>query len=573
MERVFDTELPDAWLRHGEEGLRLLAEHTRDVFYVTGPEPLRLLYVSPAYEEVWGRPRESLYADLSSFLEAVHTDDRGRITAAFYRQLQGEHTDEEYRIVRPDGSLRWVRDRAIPVRDDTGAVFRIVGIAADVTDRRRTVEMLELLDEASRLLGSSLDYTSTLKNLAQLLVPALADVCVIDILEGGDRVRRLEVTHADPTWDVRLKALATEHPPRLINESHPLERAIATGAPQLVPTVDEGFLALIEHEPERLRVLRELGLVSAVVVPLVTRGRTLGAITLVTTTRSARRYNAEDLALATVLGRRAATAVDNASLYEAALLANKAKADFLAVVSHELRTPLTAIIGYADLLALGVGGELSELQLTRVERIKSGAWHLVQVIEGILSYTRLETGREDIRQDTIELGRIVRDSASLIEPGASARGIALNVDVPDGAVWTVSDGAKVKQIVLNLLSNAVKFTEVGEVNVTLREEEGAYVIDVKDTGIGIQPEHLARIFDAFWQVEQPHTRTVGGTGLGLSVTRRLANLLGGEVSVVSSPAWGSTFTVHLPRKLPTPAVDDAVAEARPTASTRQQPRA
>ena len=108
--------------------------------------------------------------------------------------------------------------------------------------------------------------------------------------------------------------------------------------------------------------------------------------------------------------------MDNASLYEAALLANKAKADFLAVVSHELRTPLTAIIGYADLLALGVGGALSETQLTRVERIKSGAWHLVQVIEGILSYTRLETGRQDVRQDTIELGRIVRDSVLLVEP-------------------------------------------------------------------------------------------------------------------------------------------------------------
>jgi PAS domain S-box-containing protein len=555
MERVSDSERPDAWLRHEEEGLRLLAEHTRDVFYVTSPEPLRLLYVSPAYEGVWGRSRESLYADLASFLEAVHADDRGRVVAALERQRRGEKTDEEYRILRPDGCVRWVRDRGIPVADEAGRIYRIVGIAADVTDRRRTEEMLRLLDEASRLLGSSLDYTTTLKNLAQLLVPGLADICVVDMLEEGERVRRLEVNHADPRWDAELKALAAKHPPRLVNDAHPLERAIASGAPQLIPALSDDFLAVIEQDPERLDLLRQMGLVSGIVVPLVTRGRTLGALTLVTTTRSGRRYNGEDLSVATVLARRAATAVDNASLYEAALLANKAKSDFLAVVSHELRTPLTAIIGYADLLALGVGGELNETQLTRVERIKAGAWHLVQVIEGILSYTRLETGREDVRQDTIELARIVRDSVLLIEPSASSRGIAVRVEVPEAPLWTVTDGPKLKQIVLNLLSNAVKFTEVGEVSIALREEEGAFLIQVDDTGIGIHPEHLDRIFDAFWQVEQPHTRTVGGTGLGLSVTRRLTKLLGGEVSVSSSPGLGSTFSVRLPRRLPTPAIE------------------
>ena len=549
-----DSERTDAWLRHGEEGLRLLAEHTRDVFYVTAPDPLRLLYVSPAYEEVWGRTRDSLYADIASFLEGVHQDDRSRVVAAVDRQRAGEKTDEEYRILRPDGASRWVRDRAIPVRDESGRVYRIVGIAADVTDRRRTEEMLRLLDEASRLLGSSLDYTATLKNLAALLVPGLADVCVVDILEEG-RVRRLDVTHADSEWNVQLKTLAAQYPPRLVNDAHPLERAIASGVAQLIPDLTDDFLAMIEHDPERLDVLRQMGLVSGIVVPLVARGRTLGALTLVTTTRSGRRYNGEDLALATVLARRAATAVDNASLYEAALLANKAKADFLAVVSHELRTPLTAIIGYADLLALGVGGELTETQLTRVERIKSGAWHLVQVIEGILSYTRLETGREDVRQDTIELCRIVKDSVSLIEPAAAVRNIDVRVNLPEGPLWTVSDGPKLRQIVLNLLSNAVKFTEVGEVSVGLREDEDAFVIQVDDTGIGIHPEHMERIFEAFWQVEQPHTRTVGGTGLGLSVTRRLAKLLGGEVSVSSTPGLGSAFTVKLPRRHPAPGVE------------------
>jgi PAS domain S-box-containing protein len=555
MERVLDSERPDAWLRHGEEGLRLLAENTRDVFYVADPHPPRILYVSPAYQEVWGRSRESLYADLSSFLEAVHPDDRGRVSAALDRLVEGEKTDEEYRILRPDGCLRWVRDRGIPVRDESGTVYRIVGVVADITDRRRNEETLRLLDEVSRVLGASLDYTTTLKNLAQLLVPGLADLFVVDILEEEGRVRRIEVTHADPEWDAHLKALAAKHPSRLVNDAHPLERAISSGLPQLIPSLDDDFLGLIEHDPERLAVLRQMGLVSGIVVPLVTRGRTLGALTLVTTTRSGRRYTGEDLSLATVLARRAATAVDNASLYEAALLANKAKADFLAVVSHELRTPLTAIIGYADLLALGVGGALSEAQLTRVERIKSGAWHLVQVIEGILSYTRLETGRQDVRQDTIELGRIVRDSVLLVEPSASARGIGLRVEGPDEPVWTVTDGPKLKQIVLNLLSNAVKFTEVGEVSVALREEEGAFLIEVTDTGIGIHPEHIERIFDAFWQVEQPHTRTVGGTGLGLSVTRRLTTLLGGDVIVSSTPGIGSTFTVRLPRRLPTPAIE------------------
>jgi PAS domain S-box-containing protein len=541
----------DASLRHGEEGLRLLAEHTRDVFYVRALDPPTLLYVSPAFEEVWGRPCGELYEDPSIFVGAVHPDDRERAASALPRQLQGMGTDDEYRIVRPDGSLRWIHDRGMPVKGDDGTVSRVVGIAADVTDRRRSEETLRLLEEASWLFGSSLDYEATLRNLAGAVVPRLADICAIDILEGSDHVRRLHVAHADPEWNARLEALSAQHPPRLINPAHPLERAIATGSAQLVPEMTDELLALIENDPERLEVLRQLSLRSAMVIPLVARGRSLGAITLATS-RSGRRYDDEDVSLASEIGRRAAIAVDNAALYEAALAANKAKADFLAVVSHELRTPLSAIIGYADLLELGVGGELNAAHLARVERIKSGAWHLVHVIEGILSYTRLEAGREHVRTEAVELGRLVEESVALVAPVASERGIELRFEPWERPLWTVSDGPKLKQIVLNLVSNAVKFTEVGEVRVALREEEDAFGIDVTDTGIGIDPADVERIFDAFWQVEQPHNRRVGGTGLGLAVSRRLAGLLGGEVSVSTLPEVGSTFTVRLPRTLPGP---------------------
>jgi signal transduction histidine kinase len=227
--------------------------------------------------------------------------------------------------------------------------------------------------------------------------------------------------------------------------------------------------------------------------------------------------------------------------------ANRSKGDFLAVMSHELRTPLSAIIGYQELLADGITGPINEAQQQQLGRIKVSARHLLQLIDEILTYSRAEAGKEEVHLEATPINAILDDAAALIEPLAADKRVTFVVDRPDVNLAVRTDSQKVRQILVNLLTNAVKFTDAGgTVTLRARYADGRLELTIADTGIGIAPEFMERIFDPFWQVEQKPTRRAGGTGLGLSVSRRLAHLLGGDLSVASRPGQGSVFTVVLP---------------------------
>ena len=230
--------------------------------------------------------------------------------------------------------------------------------------------------------------------------------------------------------------------------------------------------------------------------------------------------------------------------------ANGAKSDFLAVMSHELRTPLAAIMGYQELLADGITGPVTEAQAQQLGRIKVSARHLLSLIDEILTFTRLDAGRETVQQETVDLHDAIRDAVEIVEPLAEAKKLELVATSPGPGVTIESDSTKLRQILVNLLSNAVKFTDEGRVGVEGKVVANEVHFTVSDTGIGIPEEHLNKIFDPFWQVEQKATRRATGTGLGLTVTRRLANLLGGDVSVTSTPGDGTVFMVTLPNKVP-----------------------
>ena len=232
---------------------------------------------------------------------------------------------------------------------------------------------------------------------------------------------------------------------------------------------------------------------------------------------------------------------------DAAEVANRAKNDFLAVMSHELRTPLNAIVGYAELLHDGVAGPVSDVQREQLERVQLSAHHLVELVDDILSFSRLESGTENIRVAPIELGEVTREASALVEPVAAAKGLTFTLDAPDDAVTFASDRAKVRQVLVNLLSNAIKFTDDGGITLVARAEANCVVFEVTDTGIGIAPEHQEQVFETFWQVDQTATRKQGGAGLGLSVSRRLARALGGDLSVESAIGKGSRFRFWLPR--------------------------
>lgn len=222
-----------------------------------------------------------------------------------------------------------------------------------------------------------------------------------------------------------------------------------------------------------------------------------------------------------------------------------AKSEFLAVISHELRTPLTAIMGYEELLEHGIGGPVTAEQKNFLAGIRAGATHLLRLIDQILSQSRLSAGKETVRNTRADLGQLVHDCVALLKPVAQAQGLSLNLHV-SAPVTCLTDAGKVQQIVLNLVSNAVKFTSTGSVDVMLSASEKEAVLEVHDTGVGIAPNDLDYIFEPFRQVDSTPTRSHSGVGLGLSVSRNLARLLGGDITVQSVVGLGSVFRLSLP---------------------------
>lgn len=265
--------------------------------------------------------------------------------------------------------------------------------------------------------------------------------------------------------------------------------------------------------------------------------------------------------LAGIAIERARTEAEKARLLEEteqarddAEQANRAKSEFLAVISHELRTPLNAIIGYADLLESGVPDPLPEGAHKQVNRIHVSAEYLRDLIDEVLAYARLEAGRETIQLRPTRVGDLLHEVESIVQPLARDKDLELRTVRPNPEIEIETDAHKVRQILISLLTNAVKFTRRGQIELTANRRDQSMVYSVRDSGIGIHPEHQEKIFEPFFQIEESNTRTQEGTGLGLGVSRALAKLLGGELTVESKIGRGSVFTLRVP--IPPPAASE-----------------
>ena len=500
----------------------------------------RLRLYNEQAERIWAAPMPlaTSIADYARFT-GFHADgtpgEAGDSPIA--HALRGESVaDVDLDVVRGDGQRRTIRASAAPIRNRTGQVTAAVATFHDVTDAHEAQRRAAFLAEASGVLASSLDPHHALTTLARLAVPELGDWCAVDLLEPDGRIRRLLAVHADP---------AKEQLARAILERSPLKPTARDGVPAVLRTGQSRLYSDIPDRWLRGTGLTALGLKSALTVPLVARGRTLGALTLLMA-ESARRYGIEDLRFAEDVAQRAALAVDNARLYQQAQQADRRKDEFLAMLAHELRNPLAPIVNTLYVLERTLTGDPSALQRLAIIRRQTG--QLARLVDDLLDVSRITSGKVVLRRHAVDLNEAARRSIDSL--GAAGRTALHELQVTLAPEPLVVDGdpVRLEQVVGNLLDNAVKYSTAGTpIQLTTAREGREAVLRVRDHGVGIAPEVLPHIFDLFTQAEASLDRAGGGLGLGLALVRRLVQQHGGCVAATSAGRGaGSEFVVRLP---------------------------
>lgn len=390
---------------------------------------------------------------------------------------------------------------------------------------------LQTLNEVSRAITSTLDLDTVLNRIANY---------ALRLLDGDDSAVYL------PDGDHLHAAAAHGHDAQRIRQY-----AIPLGVGIIGDLAQRGESAIVNKTTRDPRTRHIPGTAETtderlLVVPLLVRERVIGMMA-VWRNRSAEPFVASDLNFLQTLAQQAAFAVENARLFAdaeraraEAERANAAKSTFLANMSHELRTPLNAIIGFTRIVKRKGKTTLPDRQLGNLDKVLASADHLLSLINTVLDIAKIEAQQVDIRPKTFPLAPLIHQCAATIQPLIAAP-VTLDLSLSDEREL-YSDPAKVQQILLNLLGNATKFTQAGSISIVVTQTESVVAIAVRDTGVGIAPDKLETIFEAFQQVET----TTGGTGLGLAISRNLARLLGGEISAESTPNSGSTFTLTLP---------------------------
>src|SRR5437762_2324594 len=448
-----------------------------------------------------------------------------------------------------------------PQRIDDVPVGRVWSFR-DVTARRRAEEQAHALSreqaaraeaensqrraaflaEASRVLSASFDYETTLAALVRLAVPAIADYCALDIVEAEDRFERIGEAHADPDKSQLLREVAT-FPRNALTASHPLIRVMTTGVPVLEEDITPAFIRQSFAEPSQRKVVEALAPRSLICVPLASSGKPLGALTLVTSDTSSRRFTLADLSLAADLARRAAIVVEHARLFHEAQQATRARDDVLAVVAHGLRNPLNTVTMAVSLMLESTPPERVQ-ERRQAEIVRRAADRMNRMIQDLLDVKRMESGRLTIDAKPEPPVDLINDTLDMLRPLAAGSTIRLETSIEDDLPMVLADSSRIQQVLSNLVGNAVKFTpRSGRITVCAEHIDSEVRFGVIDTGPGIPAEQLPHIFGRFWQAKTSDRR---GIGLGLAIAKGIVEAHNGRIWVESHVGLGSTFYFTLP---------------------------
>jgi PAS domain S-box-containing protein len=495
-----------------------------------------------AAEEMFGR------SDLKgkTLMELLFGEAARKVERVLRELTTGTPERVEVATTRSDGSEIEIELSLSLITE--AEVKRPIGVSIigrDVSARLQTERSLAFLADVSELLASSLDPVLTLQRVAELTVRTQADYCVVD-LARDQGVEKVALAARDPRRPELLDTLRNRYAPRREGK-HPYTTAVNQGKVVRVNEPDESFWRTATRGEEHYEIVQELGFHSILTAPLMARGSTLGAVSLIRR-RESGGFSDHEMEMAAELGRRMAISVENALFYQEAERANRAKDEFLATLSHELRTPMTSILGWARLMEVG---DLDDESLREgIAAIRKSAEAQAQLIDDILDVSRITLGKLRLEVGEIDLVEIVQEAIATVQHAATVRQITIETDLEPELMLVSGDSRRLQQVVWNLLSNAVKFTpRSGRVSVKLDRVASRARLAVSDTGEGIPREFLPHVFDQFKQLDSSTTRSVGGLGLGLAIVRHIVELHGGDVAAESEgKGRGATFTVTLPLK-------------------------
>ncbi len=532
-------------LREQLDSLRSITGYLAEGLAALDPEG-RLVFMNAAGTRMLGWDERELAG--RKFHELVHPHHRSRapvereecqLLGALQHGRPVQRQDQYF--TRSDGT-------EFPVSYTASAILRrgqIVGAALtfqDFSAHLRAEERERFITRATEALTESIAWEATLERVAQLAVPVLGDWCLV-ALDDERGLRSVAIVHADPARAAAARDFLERYP--LDREAaHGVGRIVRTGKLEIVPEVDIDAFVVEGGGSASLRgeILRDIGLRSYMGVPLIARGRTLGAIAFAISEGS-RRFGSADVELAEELAARCALAIDNARLYREAQEASRSREEVLAVVSHDLRAPLATVKLAAELVARLVPDDGPPELRRSADMVQRATGRAAQLVEDLVDAASLERGRLALTLEPHDVSALAREALAGVELLAQKRRVSLSLDAAPDAGAAVCDRHRVLQVLGNLLGNALKVTPGGgAIRLGVRRAEGEIVFSVADTGPGIAPEDQPRLFDRYWRGASSGYE---GLGLGLAIVRGLIEAHGGHIGVRSAPGEGATFTFTL----------------------------
>jgi len=489
--------------RESEERFHQLTENIQGIFWIRQTNPERVIYVSPAYEQIWGCSCETLYQDPDTWMARIHPDDRRYVLASLDKQLVGQF-DQEYRILRPNGEIRWIRDRAFPIKDSSGQVYRITGLAEDITERKQQEERLRLLESVVVNANDSVVITSA----EPINRPGPNILYVNEAFTRMTGWQAEEVIGKNPRI---LQGPKTDRP--TLNR---IRQALESRQPIVVE--------LLNYRKDRSEFWVELS-----IVPVLNRN---GQYT-------------HWVAIQREVTHRKQLEAELIKTLEKERELNELKSRFVTMASHEFRTPLSTILSASELLEYYGHSWPRDEQLEQLHLIQDTVQHMTDLLEDILILGRIQSERLEFTPTDLDLPRFCSDLVTQIQ-ASIGREHVIQFHCSETTAIAQVDEKLLRQILSNLLSNAVKYSPIGSrIDFDLQRDPNQWVFQIRDRGIGIPATDLPHLFAAFFRAK--NVGSTPGTGLGLAIVKHCVDAHNGRITVASEIGIGATFRITLPR--------------------------